>query len=167
MQTRLGVRAELNDLLEAFHRFRRLDEIYSAVASLAEIHHCLPRLNRRDASRWRSTVKEALNSLGRVESVNSALSENAERMRRVLSVGSSFGVEEIILLLTLRIESHLVEQFLYESEGIASIVRWDDIDARLSSLAKSKEHRQLFRASQDQVQRNWGIPLVSKWLEPI
>ncbi len=88
-------------------------------------------------------------------------------MRRVLSVGSSFGVEEIILLLTLRIESHLVEQFLYESEGIASIVRWDDIDARLSSLAKSKEHRQLFRASQDQVQRNWGIPLVSKWLEPI
>ena len=167
MRAKHTVGTELSRRVEEFERFRDGGEIYSAIARLAEIFHSLQSLSTGEASRWRQTVKHALASAGRVDAVPRRVRSNAKRVRRLLAVGTSFGDEEVVLLLTLRIEGDLVEEFLRQWQGSGSGVRWDDIDTNVVALAKSVRHRRLFRRSQEQVRRNWGIPLHSKWLDPI
>ena len=85
-------------------------------------------------------------------------------MRKILSVGGRYHEEEIVLLLTLRIQLELVITFLNDHLSMRYTGVLHDIDEELSTLSESSTNGRAFRRATSLIKSNWGLPINSEWL---
>lgn len=80
-----------------------------------------------------------------------------KRILHVVSIGSTFNTDEIILLLTLRFEVELASPLLDQPFDLHRI------DEELRGLARSAENHRSFAAALSTIRRNWRVPIEDRW----
>jgi hypothetical protein len=143
-------------------------EYYGAAKRLAELSHCVSGLNADARNDWSERIKFFASSMLKERSwaLEDGLVGDAERIRRILSIGSRWNGEEILLVLGMRIEIDLMLSFLREHRPhhASPPLPLEYIDERLIELGKSKEHGPHFRWAIEMMKKNWGLPIDSRWL---
>jgi hypothetical protein len=156
------------ELEERFLRFRRYRDHGSwsgAVTGWAEIFHCLPLLKVPDQQTWTQRLLAEAPAETMINEARTTIHERVARIRRILSVGSEWQGEEILLLLGLRIDIDFLLDFLRDGLGHEFSVSLNDIDEDLLHLSTTTLHRGRFRESARLMKRNWGLPIRSKWID--
>lgn len=152
---------------ETFCSYKNLsDEAawYSAIQRLAEIFHCVSKLPKDEQVEWTIRIQnERLSDLA-LQEAKSGWRKDVQRIRRILSIGSRWNAEEILLIVQTRIELDLMFDFLTHRRSAESNVGLDDIDEAIVALSKSKEHQGDFKWAVGVMQKNWGLPIESRWL---
>ncbi len=139
---------------------------YSAAVALAEIFHASARLPAEQRAAWRSRVNRDLNERF-LQEVRNGQEREIRRIQQILSVGSDWTGEEILLLMLMRIDVKLLSDFLGRGVDVESQVHLKDIDAQLSTLAKSKNHAHHFRWALQRMKNNALYDVESVWLSLI
>ncbi len=85
------------------------------------------------------------------------------RAEHIISIGTKFEWEELVLLLALRIEVELALNVLVLF-GIESkkfdLAHWDE---ELRKLGLFRENRSAFLSAIRTVRKNWGVPIEDRW----
>lgn len=91
-----------------------------------------------------------------------------ERIRRVASIGQRYDPDEILLVLTLRIQLELLDQLLREfvADCIGTLPEnlVQGADDELSHLLGRRDLRTVVSSARKQIRKNWGAPITSAWL---
>ena len=158
-----------NALEERLHLYQdHLEEgaWYSAAVALAEIFHASAKLPAGQRAAWRSRVNGELTEQ-LLQEVRKGQEESIQRIRRILSVGSEWTGEEVLLLMQMRINVKLLSDFIGQGIDVEALVHLDDIDEHLSTLAKSKHHAEHFRWALQRINNNTPYDVESVWLSLI
>jgi hypothetical protein len=136
---------------------------YSAAVSLAEIFHASAMLPAKQRAAWGSRIKGELTQQF-LQEVRIRLEQDIQRIRRILSVGSEWTGEEILLLMQMRINIELLFDFLGSAAAVESLVHLKQIDDQLSTLAKSKNHTDHFRWALQRMKKTAVFDIERVWL---
>lgn len=85
---------------------------------------------------------------------------------RIVSVGSEFELDEIILVLTLRIQLALVIEILHRL-GIdtTTMFRIAPLDRKIQDLAREECNKAEFARALASLAHHWHIPIADEWTE--
>lgn len=145
---------------------------YSAAVTLAEIYHASARLPAKQRAAWRSRVNKDLDErflrdVKILGEVRKGRDHEIRRIHRVLSVGSEWTGEEILLVILMRINAKLLSDFIGSAVDVESQVYLEDIDVQLSTLAKSKNHAHHVRWALQRMKYTAPNDVESVWLSLI
>jgi len=87
------------------------------------------------------------------------------RARKILSVGTKFEWEEIVLVLTIRTEVDAAASVLSAFGIHKSSLHLADFDDELREIARSKENARTFASALVSIRRNWSMPITNQWCE--
>ncbi len=160
MQSDLG--KELSERFIEYQHFRNEGAYHAALKRLAEISHCIPQLDRPERSKWAERLRKEALTEEIIRAVKDGMEEDAQRIRRIFSHGSVWNDEEILLVLTIRIQIDLALAFLNERAVVT--VATDDIDEQMVHISKTSQNRRSFEVAIKLINANWGLPIRSKWL---
>ena len=111
----------------------------------------------------RTFILEEANRLG--EGVaRQAIEKNVNSMRRIIDVGLDPIYEEVVLILTLRVEIELMTALAVAAFGCV-IDDTLDLDSHLKDVLDSSAFRSVTRTAKASIKRNWGLPLRTHWIE--
>ena len=161
---KIQLQAELQERFRFSNELLQAGEYHSALNYLAEIFHCLSALDEESQRQWTASLMSEKLSPEMLNAGVEGIEQEAQIIRRILSVGTVWNGEEILLVLTKRIQIDLLLDFLTEFCSYDRTVSIDDIDERLNSIAQSKENKHSFEESRNLMKENWGLPINSKWL---
>jgi hypothetical protein len=152
------------DMWNEYSRLYAAGEVGSAFTRLGEIANYLEHahLPERLTRKWYAALQDVPTTDDDIRIATAQAERRIERLQRLVSVGTKFLYEEVMLAITYRIELEMLGHFL-EVRGIHGRLDTASIDENLLGLARS--HGELFRKVQAVARRNWGIPLKSRWLE--
>lgn len=136
---------------------------YSAAVALAEIFHASATLPAGQRAAWQSRVNGELTEQ-LLREVRKGQEDSIQRIRRILSVGSEWTEEEILLLMLMRINVKLLSDFIGRSIDVESMVHLDDIDEHLSTLEMSKNHAEHFRWALQRMKHHAPFDVESVWV---
>jgi len=158
-----------NLLQNRWTEYQRLLEVrasYAALVRLAEMDNVLSQegTTRSISRKWILIVqKEMIPD----EVYRKALAEgeqNVSRLKRMLSVGTNFSYEEMVLTITLRVELQLLAELLLKRRGEIEFAP-DLADEGLQEVSGYSQNASAFRSAKAAAKRNWGIPIRSSWFE--
>lgn len=144
----------------------RAGAAYSALVRLGEIDNCLrygdlpePLVRKAHTAIHRAAISDEVLAKASAEAKG-----NLARLKQMLSVGTRFTYEELLLAITMRVELELLEDFL-RGRGMAVEFDARSLDDDLLEVARYHQNSSAFRSAQIAAKRNWGLPLRSQWLE--
>lgn len=150
-----------------YERLRDVGETYAALLRISELENCLEKVFSREGMYrdWRAAIRETHLSAREIARVRAGAKATANRLWKIVSTGTDFVYEELVLLLTLRVQLELVLEFLAR-RNITCIAsdRVAPTDEEISAIASSRRHRAAFSDAQIAVARHWGLPLRARWL---
>lgn len=132
---------------------------------LAETYHCLSKLDDTAQKKWMERItSESLPSYFTL-TIQAGVDKDIERIARILSFGTKWNEDEILLVLQIRIEIGILSVFLNELYSYRLKFSVNEIDEELRYLAKTKENKHSFEVAIGLMKKNWGIPIDSEWLK--
>jgi hypothetical protein len=139
---------------------------YAALVGLAEVGNVLDQQDAHDpvAQKWKRMVGEEQISDAVHDAAIAEAMKKVSRALHILSVGTTFIYEELVLVITIRVELGLFAQFLAR-RGEAPDFRLSSIDDEMRRVAGYRENAGVFRSAQAAARKNWGAPIQSSWLE--
>jgi hypothetical protein len=146
-------------------RLSREGAIYSASVRLAEIAHCLrfAHLAPELALKWSGILEAVVMSSDMIQSIRNEAQRRVERLNRMLGGGSPVAYEEMLLLVTIRVELEVLLAYLAE-RGVGDLSGVGSLDEDLSAAVRSPQNSVAYFSAQQSARKNWGLPLRSKWL---
>ncbi len=161
------IQTEIEDRLCEFSRFLDLRAYFSAAVKYGEVINCARNYldqNKEYQNRLPTIADSALAPLIFRETADEVKSR-INRISRILSVGDEFTYEEIMLIVTLRIEIALALETLDYVRWDISEFRLSDIDQEIDDAMSRDSNKYIFRDSILASVKNWGINLKLKWIE--
>lgn len=139
---------------------------YSAIVRLGEIENLLRhgKILRPLDRKWRSMLDQELISEERLSLAAKGAKADVARLRHVMSVDDKFIYEEAMLLITLRVMVQLAMEF-FESRNYDLAVDTQDVDENLRRVARLAQNFTAYESARRKARKNWGLPIVSKWLD--
>ena len=133
---------------------------FRAAVKLGEIWNCLQDSMSSQAAkeRWRSRIDEARSSIEKQECIQSELDERVHKLHRIVSAGTKFVYEEIVVIISERIQIDLVL-------GLPSIglkvnhSMLERIDDDITTLSSALVNQSAYSAAKKSVRKNWGNPI--------
>ena len=160
--------SELHAALEKHFRLYREHVLekswYSAAVCLAEIFNGCASLPIAQRASWNARIENENLSEEILCEVRAGLDQNIQRMQRILSIGSEWTGEEVLLLVLMRTNIELLSAFLGGQVAVESMVHLKAIDEQLLSLSKSTAHRPHFTWAVSRIKRNSGFPIETNFL---
>jgi len=152
----------LNDLYREFVQSADKTDAFNAAVRLGEIWNCAQTMPNRVGEQWKQKVDDAWTLIRSPESIGPELADRLRRIQRMVGFGAKFQYEELVAIISDRVEIDLVLELLPEISDLdwSAIER---LDQSIKSLAASPENRQPFRSAQNAVSKNWGSP-IRHWL---
>jgi hypothetical protein len=149
-----------------YQRLTAAGAAYSALVRLAEMDNVLDHQDGHDpvVRKWKRTVGEVqIPNAMRGGAVAEAM-KDVSRVQRILSIGTTFIYEELLLVITIRVQLELLSQFLAQ-RGEAPDFHLSAIDDEMRRVAGYHENASAFRSAQTAAKRNWGAPIQASWIE--
>lgn len=157
----------LQNLSERFLEYQYLRQegaYHAALKRMVEIYHCLPQLDKAARRKWTEQIQRETLPDEFIVALKVGIEEDAERIRKILAYGTIWNADEVLLVLTMRIEIDLALSFLNEYCSQKVTVTTSDIDEQIVDISKTKENRHAFEVATNLMNKNWGLPIQSKWL---
>jgi hypothetical protein len=152
---------KLSEFLSEAVRLRDAGARYSSVARLGAILNVVSRLEGPVSERWMRELHA--HASPDQDTIFDAMERNKSRLLRILSIGGVWNEDEIALMLTIRIELDLVHSVV-SLWGKQAPLDLSDADVALTRARCSAGNVNRFRSVEESVQRNWGLPIASRWL---
>ena len=153
----------LENHFRLYQRHLREEAWYSAAVALAEIFQATASLPAEQRTEWQSRLNEELTDTF-VQEVRIGQDQTIKRIHRVLSVGSEWTGEEILLVMLYRIDVEIIFDFLGSAAAVESMVHLKHIDDQLSTLEKSKNHAPSFRWSLQRMKKVAVFDVERVWV---
>ena len=155
----------LNERWKEYESFRSQGAEYSAFVALAEMENYLTHADepRSVVSRWQRSLASVTASEEEIARIQKEVFEQIARLERMLSIGSEFVYEELVLALSTRVDLEVLRDF-FSRRGWLIEVDSSRADTWLDEIAASSANRDVFRQAQAAVRRNSAISLVCPWL---
>ena len=155
---------------DGFLRYSNLiqlgDASFGAVSELATLEHCLPQLSRELQAKWRERISKEVLSEDVIRELKVETEKAIEKIRRILSIGTRWDPDELLLVWTYRIQIEMVVRFLSERRQLTEHDFFlEDVDEDMLRVAKSKTNKQGVQRAIGLIKRNWGLPISSRWLD--
>ncbi len=140
---------------------------FGALSKLAEMENCLPQLSKGLQAKWREQINKEVLSEDAIRELKVEIEKAIEKIRRILSFGTKWEPEELLLVWTIRIQIEMLLHFLNERHEITEHnSSLEEIDEAMLQVAKSKINKQGVQSATALIKRNWGLPISSRWLDP-
>jgi hypothetical protein len=143
---------------------RRANEFLSAMVRVAEVSR-FAEIEEDETRRAALRARVAAMSFTQAE-VGFAREQwfaKRDRMLTLIQSGGVFEYEEIVLVLTGRIELELAKNLKAGLE--VSPLELAGLDAALREMVNVPQNRNEYRSARVSVARNWGVPLNLEWLD--
>ena len=157
-------KANLSERFIEYQYFFSERAYYPALKRLAQIYHCLPKMDKAERVKWEARLGEATVTREFIAAAKTGMAEELSQIRQILSVGSTWNDDEILLILTMRIQIDLALSFVAEHSLRKVTIVTDDIDESIKRIAVSKENARAFDMAVALIKKNWGLPITSRWL---
>ena len=139
---------------------------FGAVSKLAEMENCLPLLSKGLQAKWREQISKEILSEDVIRELKVEIEKAVEKIKRILSFGTKWQYEELLLVWTIRIQIEMLLRFLSERHWLTERnFSLEDIDEAMLEVAKSKINKQNLQIATNLMKKNWGLPINSRWLE--
>jgi hypothetical protein len=149
----------LETALPEYERLSSSDAALSAVVKLGEV---LAVADEADRPRASDAVRGHVTAATLEAAATEAVGVRG-RALRVLSVGTTFTWEELVLVLTMRIELELASLVMALFGVDTGAFNLSTLDAELSKVALSAENRGRFASALASIRRNWNVTVVDRW----
>jgi hypothetical protein len=161
-----GIEPILTERWADYQRLRAAGAAYAALVKLGEIGNVLDHNEGNDPAvqKWKLSVGQAQIPDAMREAAVAEAIKSASRLQRMLSIGTTFTYEELMLAITMRVELELLSEFLAQ-RGQTPEFHLSAIDDELSRVAGLHENASAFRSAQTAARRNWGVPIQASWIE--
>ena len=158
-----------NLLQNRWTEYQRLLEVcasYAALVRLAEMDNILSQEGATwpISHEWPLIVQKETISDEMYRKALAEAEQNVSRLKRMLSVGTNFTYEEMLLAITLRVELQLLAELLLKRRGAIEFTP-DLADEDLREVFGYSQNVSAFRSAKAAARRNWGIPIRSSWFE--
>jgi len=153
----------LEERFQSYQTLKRKGDLYSAAVYLAETSHASARLPVAQRAAWNSRIEKEELSEEFLREARSGLKQSIERVHRILSIGTEWTGEEILLVMQLRIEIKLLSDFLVTEVVGESLKQLEQIDAQLAILEKSEDHSRHFTWGLRQMKKHWMSDIEPVW----
>jgi hypothetical protein len=153
---------------QEFLRYKDLREKganYSAMAALGAVVNSVAQLPPRHEASWTARLRnERLTAVILEESGRDAR-RDIDRLIRILSIGPSWEFEEMVLVISRRVQVDLAIEAL-DFFGHSLNVDFGEVDRLLHRVAESKRNGSVYASARRQCAKNWGLPILNSWLAP-
>jgi hypothetical protein len=153
---------ELRERWEAHTRLLEGDGAFTAVVHLAEIETCinLPETPIECRAHWSVVLASVSLPKPVVDAAHHGAQAHLARLQRIVGAGSRFIYEELVLVITMRIELDLFLAFARRHWPTVPQLDLSVIDAEIGEIAESPENSGAFASARRACQRNWGLPEI-------
>ena len=152
----------IDEAFETYQAFLNRANYKSAAMYLATTMYCLESLSEGSSDQnllYDLTAPEKV-----IEAAKETLSDKLIRIERITSVGSKWDIDEIFLLIQLRLEVGILVYFLDQTCNDFSSPDLRAIDFWFRSVSATKEHEAGFKKALQTIRKNWEIPIQTEWL---
>jgi hypothetical protein len=160
----LNLEEQIEEFFQCYKILLQEGAYYRAVKRLAEIANCLPKLHKTPQMLWKDRLRKEPLPEDVTQIVKTEIEKDIQQVKRILSFGTKWTVEEIVLVLSNRIDVDLVSFFLKEYCFLNLTIELEDVDEAIIRVAKSKENNYNFRVAVSVLKKNWGFPIDNQWL---
>ncbi len=155
-----------NEYFLDYTEFIQGGSYFTAVSKLAEIENCLPQLNKGLQAKWKDRISKEVLSEDVIRALKIEIEVAIQEIRRILSFGTKWQFEELIVVWTRRIQIEMILHFLSERHQLTERdFSLEDVDEAMLEVAKSKINKQNLQIATNLMKKNWGLPINSRWLE--
>lgn len=158
----------LNQKYDEYLFFMHGKDYYHAIQLLGEIYNCLSLLSNPKQKEWLNKLHNETISEIAIKKIESEVTNDIRMLKRLISAKNSFLFEEMVLILTRRIQVDLV-LFVLREIGIdeMSTNKKDlaDLDEEINIISKMQRNKEEFNYAIKSIKKNWGIPIINKWLD--
>lgn len=156
---------KLDEKFEEYRCFLRGEGIYRAMVILGEIYNCIPKLDRIKQIKWTKRIHNVRLNEHQLQSIIIKAKGEIREIERLLSIFNVWIVEEIVLILTLKIQVDLVIAVLNEMGYREADINLYAIDEKILQISKAEASKRPFAESVNLINKNWGMPLTNRWLD--
>jgi hypothetical protein len=82
---------------------------------------------------------------------------------RILSIGSSFTWEELVLVVTIRMEVAFASRVLAVVGEEPTELDLEILDSAIGDVARAPQNRRTFLSALATIRKNWDIPVADVW----
>ena len=137
--------------------FKHLANILASVqASEVEVHFA-------DGLEPREFALEQARQLGLSE-LRATIEQIVQRLQRIVSIGVDPIYEEVVLILTLRVQAHLLISLARETFGSKTMEESLSFDSDLEALTSNPTFTRSIQQAQSSLKANWGVSLRTRWI---
>lgn len=155
------------ELLREFDSLWQKSQWYAALHRVASLYNCSNDEHCAELIRVLDTV-QSMDAEVTDAAIIQGFTRDVERVNRIVSIGDRYDDDEILLVLTIRIQLDLLMAlFRDRAHRLVYLLPLDlltDTDELLMGLLTRPEMRNRVRILCRQIQRNWGCPITSFWL---
>lgn len=156
------LRRELQERWDEHLRLLEGDAAFSAVGRLAEIEACIDLPGTPEACRaqWSAVLASVSLPKRRIDAAHRSAQAHLARLQRIVGTGSRFVCEELVLVITMRIELDLFLAFAQRHWPAVPQLDLSAIDDEIREIAASAENSGAFVSARRACKRNWGLPEI-------
>lgn len=155
----------LNEKFQEYMIFLHGGGIYPAIQILAGINNCIPKLKKTEQNKWLKLLHSEKIDKDSLQIIMSELRKDIYEIKRLLSIFNVWIVEELVLVLTLRIQVDLVIALLDEMNLLIEDIDLQNIDKKILEISIANKSKLPFKSSVNLINKNWGLPIRNKWLD--
>lgn len=158
------LKKQLDAQFDEYMYFKDYNDTLGAFFRLSQIYNCIPRLEKKEQSRWLKIVRKETLNQEQIQLIKTNLEGHVEHMERLLSAFSDWIFEDIVLLLTIRIYMDLATDLLKEFGYLNEEFDLKDIDENIQDISKTKSGKSEFISAVKSIRRNQPLPINNTWL---
>ena len=157
----------IEELFERYQGLRQAGEAYSASVQLGEIINCIRQNGRsiNDSEGWTARIAAVDLPIGDIAAISQGVQASLARIGHILGIGTKWEYEEILLIITLRVEVSMALEFLLFRGIDISEVDVSVADEPMDAYAATSDGKKLMREASRMAKRNWGFPMSHRWLD--
>jgi hypothetical protein len=141
-------------------RLSSIGEHYAALLRTAEIYGCRAHLDLKTVSKYTSIVIDP----SVLPSVQEEIERHEQKIIRVLSVGDTWNVEELLWVITLKIQIDMLLAFLAMKGYKVSSRQTETSLKAIREVGLSSRNRQAYDEATKLIRKNWGLPIEHELL---
>lgn len=150
-------------LATEYDRLTNEGEVYGAWLRLAEIvHRCTFESVDRNEPRLRWALDEPI-STSILETLRNRANAEVNRIQRMLSAPGSYEVEEIVLVLTSRLQLELLARYMARRSLSLGDCGLNEVDLDIRSAFQSTDNRAKYQTALALLERNWSLGIELPW----
>jgi len=156
--------SEINEHLNQYRASIQNDNYRSAIYHLAILLYCMPYLELQEQGRLERQLKQIEITDDLIKAAKEEIEKLAASINQIISIGSKWNEDEIMILLQRRIDIDVLLYFL-EKYGEESQTDLSQIDELFDMIAVSPQNRRNFEIAIRQMKRNSDTQCYTKWLD--